>query len=130
MKITIDSTRSGALEKMRPAGDVEWQLVVEVDWSESPYHSGNIAYYIAKTSPTEWMLDSVRRKTCLDDVTQEDVDEGALNDDQIQAMWGQNLEDAQAAEFRQVAVVADSEDLVVEVLAAVVLVAAGSQLHF
>ena len=102
MKITIDSKESGSLEKRRPAGKVKWQFVVKVDWSQSPYHSGHIAYYIAKTSPTEWMLDSVQRNACLDHVTQEDVDEGALNDDQIQAMWGQDLEDAQAAEFRQI----------------------------
>lgn len=111
MKITIDSKESGSLEKRRPAGKVKWQLVVEVDWSESPYHSGHIAYYIAKTSPTEWMLDSVQRNACLDHVTQEDVDEGALNDDQIQAMWGQNLEDAQAAEFRQIVAVCSKAEV-------------------
>ena len=111
MKITIDSKESGALEKMRPAGKVKWQFVVKVDWSESPYHSGHIAYYIAKTSPTEWMLDSVQRNACLDHVTQEDVDEGALNDDQIQAMWGQDLEDAQAAEFRQIVAVCSEAEV-------------------
>ena len=111
MKITIDSKESGSLEKRRPAGKVKWQLVVKVDWSESPYHSGHIAYYIAKTSPTEWMLDSVQRNACLDHVTQEDVDEGALNDDQIQAMWGQDLEDAQAAEFRQIVVVCSEAEV-------------------
>ena len=111
MKITIDSKESGSLEKRRPAGKVKWQLVVRVDWSESPYHSGHIAYYIAKTSPTEWMLDSVQRNACLDHVTQEDVDEGALNDDQIQAMWGQNLEDAQAAEFRQIVAVCSEAEV-------------------
>ena len=111
MKITVDSKESGSLEKRRPAGKVKWQLVVKVDWSESPYHSGHIAYYIAKTSPTEWMLDSVQRNACLDHVTQEDVDEGALNDDQIQAMWGQNLEDAQAAEFRQIVAVCSEAEV-------------------
>jgi len=111
MKITIDSKESGSLEKRRPAGKVKWQLVVKVDWSESPYHSGHIAYYIAKTSPTEWMLDSVQRNACLDHVTQEDVDEGALNDDQIQAMWGQDLEDAQAAEFRQIVAVCSEAEV-------------------
>ena len=111
MKITIDSKESGSLEKRRPAGKVKWQLVVRVDWSESPYHSGHIAYYIAKTSPTEWMLDSVQRNACLDHVTQEDVDEGALNDDQIQAMWGQDLEDAQAAGFRQIVAVCSEAEV-------------------
>ena len=111
MKITIYSKESGSLEKRRPAGKVKWQLVVKVDWSESPYHSGHIAYYIAKTSPTEWMLDSVQRNACLDHVTQEDVDEGALNDDQIQAMWGQDLEDAQAAEFRQIVAVCSEAEV-------------------
>ena len=111
MKITIDSKESGSLEKRRPAGKVKWQFVVKVDWSQSPYHSGHIAYYIAKTSPTEWMLDSVQRNACLDHVTQEDVDEGALNDDQIQAMWGQDLEDAQAAEFRQIVAVCSEAEV-------------------
>jgi hypothetical protein len=38
----------------------------------------------------------------LDDVTQEDVDEGRLNDDQLQAMWGMTLENAQEQEFRAI----------------------------
>jgi hypothetical protein len=35
-------------------------------------------------------------------VTEEDVAEGRLNDDQIQAMWGQSLEEAQNEEYRHI----------------------------
>jgi hypothetical protein len=48
-------------------------------------------------------MQSVQRDGELDGVTQEDVDEGHLNDDQIQAMWGMTLEEARPAEFTQIA---------------------------
>jgi len=45
-------------------------------------------------------MEACERKAILDDVTEEDVEEGRLNDDQIQAMWGQTLEEAQNKEYR------------------------------
>ena len=80
----------------------KWQLVASGFWYEDTYHSGHIAYFLAKTGPQEWTMESVERNALLDGITQEDVDEGRLNDDQIQAMWGVSLEDAQRAEYRQV----------------------------
>ena len=46
---------------------------------------------------------SVQRSYGLDDVAQDCGGEGRLNDDQIQAMRGMTLEEAQAAEFKQIA---------------------------
>lgn len=66
------------------------------------YHSGYIAYYVASIGAGKWLRDGVERSAALDDVTQEDVDEGRLNDDQIEAMWGMSLEEAQSSEYRQI----------------------------
>jgi hypothetical protein len=44
-------------------------------------------------------------------VTEEDVDEGRLNDDQIQAMWGQTLEEAQNAEYRHIVALSEGVSL-------------------
>lgn len=87
-----------------------WQLVASGYWYEDTYHSGHIAYFLGKTGPQEWTMESVERNALLDGITQEDVDEGRLNDDQIQAMWGSTLEEAQNSEYRQVVCVyADAE---------------------
>lgn len=77
------------------------------------YHSGHIAYYITSIGPGSWLLEGVERNTILDDVTQEDVEEGRLNDDQIQAMWGVDLEEAQSSVNRWIcaACFGASEDL-------------------
>lgn len=50
-------------------------------------------------------MNSIERNAELDSVTQDDVDEGALNDDQIQAMWGMTLEEAQSQSFEQIVAV-------------------------
>ena len=105
MKIQCDPSGE-SLEKLRPAGRIAWQLVISGDWSEDMCHGGHVAYYLANTGPGVWMLEAVERNTCLDVVTQEDVDAGRLNDDQTQAMWGETLEEAQAAEWRAVVAVA------------------------
>lgn len=80
------------------------QLVISGHWSESPYHSGYIDYYVYKAGDI-WVLESSERNSDLDGVTQEDVDEGALNDDQIQAMWGMSLEEAQSQDYKCVVAV-------------------------
>src|SRR5262245_24893992 len=97
MKIeTCVSDPDDVLEKYRPrARRVRWDLVASGYWSEDMYHSGHIAYFLARLGPGRWVLDAVERNTELDSVTEEDVEEGRLNDDQIQAMWGQTLEEAQ-----------------------------------
>lgn len=54
-------------------------------------------------------MKSVQRNTILDDVTPEDVKEGRLNDDQIQALWGTTLRQAQKAVYEAfVAALADA----------------------
>ncbi len=100
MKIETADTSNPKLEALRPAEDVNWRLVASGYWDEDAYHSGYVAYYIASTGPGQWVLESVERNAELDDVTDEDVEEGCLNDDQIQAMWGKTLEEAQNAEYR------------------------------
>lgn len=65
-----------------------WQLVASGYWYEGTYPSGHIAYFLAKTGAQEWTMESVERNALLDGLTQEDVDEGRLNDHQIQSMWG------------------------------------------
>ena len=90
------------LEQYRPVNESQdWQLVASGFWSQSIYHSGHIAYYITKHNDI-WLLDGVERNTELDGVTLEDVEEGRLNDDQIQAIWGISLEEAQNQEYRQI----------------------------
>ncbi len=102
MKIETAGTAQSTLESRRPKATVKWRLVASGFWSEDMYHSGYIAYYIANTGPGEWIMESVERNAELDGVTEEEVEEGRLNDDQIQAMWGQTLEEAQNAEYREI----------------------------
>jgi hypothetical protein len=51
------------------------------------------------------VLDGVERNAELDGITEEDIDEGRLNDDQLQAMWGISLEEAQNHKYRRIVVV-------------------------
>jgi hypothetical protein len=94
------------LEKYRPVkASPRWKLVASGFWSEDTYHGGHIAYYLAKTADGTWIMDGVRRNAELDDVSEEDVAAGRLNDDQIQAMWGMSLEEAQDQEYRRIVAV-------------------------
>ena len=79
-----------------------WELAISGRWSESPYHSGHIAYYVRRIKGGVWLMKSVERNADLDDVTEEDIEEGALNDDQLQALWGRTLEEAQNEEFVEI----------------------------
>jgi hypothetical protein len=79
-----------------------WELAISGRWSESPYHSGHIAYYVRRIAGGVWLMKSVERNADLDDVTEEDIEEGALNDDQLQALWGRTLEEAQNEEFVEI----------------------------
>lgn len=80
-----------------------WELALSGHWYDSPYHSGHIAYYVRELRPGIWLLKSLERNAILDDVTEEDVEAGALNDDQLQAMWGMTLEEAQNESFEEIA---------------------------
>ena len=50
------------LEQYRPSDpNHKWELVASGRWSESPYHSGYIAYYLAKVGDGTWVLNSLER---------------------------------------------------------------------
>lgn len=106
MKIeTCTSYPDDLLEPYRPDQGAAWTLVISGGWSQDRYHSGHIAYYLARGGENIWVLDSVARNAELDGVTEEDVEQGRLNDDQIQAMWGMTLEEAQAQVYKRIVAV-------------------------
>ena len=79
-----------------------WKLAIEGSWSQGPYHSGFVAYYVRKFKTGVWLMKGASRNNHLDDVTEEDVEAGMLNDDQIQAMWGRTLEEAQNEQSEEI----------------------------
>ena len=94
------------LEKYRPTTNADsWELAISGYWSDDPYHSGYIAYYVRKTSTNTWLMNSIERNAELDDVTEDDIEQGHLNDDQIQAMWGKTLEEAQSQSYEKIVAV-------------------------
>lgn len=56
-----------------------------------------------RTDHNRTILKSVR--TMLDGLTEADTEAGRVNDDQLQAMWGMTLEEAQSMEHRKVVAV-------------------------
>ena len=97
------SSPDDELEKYRPRTDaVRWRLVVSGYWADDVYHSGHIAYYLTRVAPGHWVMDAVERNAVLDGVTEEDVEQGRLNDDQVQALWGTTLEEAQARRYQRI----------------------------
>lgn len=100
---TCTSIPDDRLEDYRPPDtSVQWKLVTSGLWEEYPHNSGHIAYLLAKPEDGVWVLDAVERNVELDGVTEEDVEAGRLNDDQLQAMWGMTLEEAQGKEYRRI----------------------------
>ena len=91
-----------SLEALRPEASVPWTLVASGFWYDDACHSGHVAYHIASPAPGGWVMEARERNAILDDVTEEDVAEGRLSDDQIQAMGGQTLEAAQSTEYRRI----------------------------
>ena len=108
--VNLSDEKDKKLEKYRPKlkkGEVpEWTLVAEGYWSESMYHSGYYSYSACQSKEGCWLLNQCSRNGCLDGVTKEDVDEGALNDDQLQAIhdFG-SLKKAQKWEFNMICAV-------------------------
>jgi hypothetical protein len=121
LAIQTNDTPLSTLESLRPPQMPAWQLVASGEWSQDTWHGGDIAYFIACIRPGTWLLDGVERNALLDCVTQEDVDGGRLNDDQIQAMWGRSLEEAQSSESRRIcaACTGASEELSAKAMAAI-----------
>lgn len=107
MKIqTCISYLDKSLEPFRPDNEsTDWQLVVGGYWSDSAVHNGYVTYYLAKDAQGRWILDCVSRNACLDDLTEEDVEDGRLNDDQAQALFGMTLEEAQNQHDREIVAV-------------------------
>ena len=92
----VDAQKDDALEHFRAKVEQDaWELVVEGNWSQSPFHSGFYTYSVGKTGEGHWVLNQCDRHGFLDDVTEEDVENGRLNDDQLQAIWNSSLEEAQ-----------------------------------
>jgi hypothetical protein len=114
--IKLETSGESGLEALRPPASIQWEFAASGFWYEDTYHSGHIAYYIANPAPGCWCMEARERNAILDDVTEEDVEEGRLNDDQIQAMWGQTLEEAQNKEYRHI--VAWTEGVAPDVTAA------------
>lgn len=102
LKVQVLSNYGPSLELLRPAASTQWEFVASGFWDEDVHHSGHVAYYIANPALGSWCMEARERNVILDDVTAEDVEEGRLNDDQIQAMWGQTLEEAQKEERRHI----------------------------
>ena len=101
--ITCVNYPDDELEKYRPDIDeANWEIIISGYWSDSPNHSGHIGYYIHKTPSSTWLVNAVERNVCLDDVTEEDVEKGRLNDDQMQAMWGMTLEEARCQTYERI----------------------------
>ena len=112
----IIATAANKLAKYAPAVEsAKWQLVHSGYWSQSRWHNGHIAYYSTCLPDNTWVMKSVERNTMLDDVTEEDVEEGNLNDDQIQAMWGMTLEEAQNEVYEEIVVVCTGAPVGVDV---------------
>jgi hypothetical protein len=110
MKIICDID-NGSLERFRPRVTAEaCELIISGYWFEDTHHSGHIAYYVARLAPGEWALDAVERNTILDDVTEDDIEQVRLNDDQLQALWGSTLQEAQSQVYRQIIAYCSSEN--------------------
>jgi hypothetical protein len=98
------------LQSHKPAAGVSWQLIASGVLEEDMHHAGHIAYFLANPRPGVWVVEAVERNASLDDITEEDVEEGRLNDDQLQAMWGKSLEEAQSWEHRFIAAYVEGVD--------------------
>jgi predicted ArsR family transcriptional regulator len=110
LEVQTENTPGHNLQDRRPGAEVPWKLIASGRWEESMYHSGHIAFFLANPRPGAWVVEAVERNANLDDVTEEDIEEGALNDDQIQAMWGMTLEEAQSQEYRFIAAYVEGVD--------------------
>ena len=101
-KLNLNSDND--LESYRPESSNNWHHVLSGYWSDDRYHSGYIEYYIHQTDNSTWVMEGVQRNAMLDGLTQEDIDEGNL-DDQIQALLGTTLKEAQSAKYSEIVTV-------------------------
>jgi hypothetical protein len=101
--VVRDGLSAPALERYAPSLTRKgWELALAGYWRQTIYHSGYIEYYVRRHSARVWTLKSIERNRDLDGVTDEEVERGALNDDQRQAMWGMTLEEGQRQEWQEI----------------------------
>lgn len=98
--ITVINQYDTSLDGYRERIDErKWTLALRGYWDEGRYHGGYISYYIQIVAPGEWVMKSSECHDILHFLTEEDVLEGRLNDDQAQLLCGYgSLEEAQNAE--------------------------------
>ena len=106
MKIETASSTIRRLLSAKDSAALDFTTIVSGYWSEDRYHGGHIAYQIARAPNGIWVMRSEVRNAVLDSVDEEDVREGRLNDDQLQALWGTTLEAAQDQRYHDVVAVA------------------------
>jgi hypothetical protein len=105
MRVSLDHTPASTFFTVRSALGVQaGDMVIAVP--------ANTDFTIPTnwTRPNIWIMEAVERNTCLDDVTEEDVEDGRLNDDQIQALWNMTLEEAQRQQFCRIVAVCEGGD--------------------
>jgi len=101
-----DARGERGLQVYRPdSEDVVRELMLSGYWSQDIHHSGWKSFMLAYIAEGVRIVECVSRNTILDSVTEEDVEEECLNDDQLQALWGSTLEEAQNATWREIAAV-------------------------
>ena len=111
LRISV-SELEDSLESHRPRDkDVHWELITSGFWREDLHHSGHIAYYLARVNPGYWVVNALERNAELDSVTEEDVEEGKLNDDQIQAMGHMTLQEAQEQVYERIVAICQEAPL-------------------
>lgn len=102
MKIEVRGNRpDDALESHRPKA-AEWHVVISGRWEQDTYHSGWAEYSVARAGPGKWVMDCMEWHGDLDNLTQEEVDAGDINDDQLQQLGSMTLEEAQAIRYHRI----------------------------
>lgn len=108
MKILTCIDESSSLENFKDqVKSAVWYDYLEGFWRDSLYHNGYISYEISKSDQGNWILQSTARNYCIDDLTQEDIDEGIfIDDDQQQILFDFGYDLELAKNFRHRSIVA------------------------
>jgi hypothetical protein len=94
LQITLKIEPDAESEKKLLSTPTEWEYIISGYWGEDSYHRGYIEYHMACMDGV-WWLKSTERNASLELVTQEDIEAGALSDDQIQDLQEMTLAEAQ-----------------------------------
>lgn len=79
MEVAVSVTGPATLEHACPVGEVDWLFVASGYWSQDVYHGGHIAYYLAKTAPDTWVLQSVESDPDSEELEVDDVEQASSN---------------------------------------------------